>query len=538
MAPTFSEPTLDLQPDRSEPLSSTAERSPGGPCIALVDGSRPPEWTCELETLLRRRLRLAAGIMLLGFSAFLAWCLLVVGLSPLLSDWLSAAHGALVAVLAAVTLWLGGRKAIPLRQLRMAELMIFGLPAAFFAAAHAVATVQYAARGDFQFETGTWLVLMYTYSLFIPNTFRRAAVVIACLALLPIVLLGVLIWWSPEVARLASLEQRTWIALLMVVAGVGAALGVDTIGTLRRRAFEAQQLGQYRLKRRLGAGGMGEVYLAEHQLLKRPCVVKLIRPEKAGDRRALARFQREVRATARLSHWNTVEVYDYGNTADGTFYYVMEYLPGVTLGELVARHGPLPPERAIYFLRQACDALREAHAIGLVHRDLKPGNLFVAQRGGVFDVVKILDFGLVKPLAEDQPVHLTLEGSIAGSPQFMSPEQATGEGQPDVRSDIYSLGAVGYFMLTGRPPFEADRPIPLLIAHAREQVVPPSRHRPEIPADLEQIVLRCLAKSPEDRYPSVVALDEALSQCEAAGLWNRQRAAEWWQQQGLELAVP
>ncbi len=264
---------------------------------------------------------------------------------------------------------------------------------------------------------------------------------------------------------------------MFCVAGGGSVFGVGVIGSLRREAFAARQLGQYRLGRRIGAGGMGEVYLAEHQLLKRPCVVKLIRPDRSGNPKVIARFQREVRATAKLSHWNTVEIYDYGCTPDGTFYYVMEFLPGMNLGELVERFGPLPPARVIYLLRQACDGLAEAHAAGLVHRDIKPGNIFAARRGGIYDVAKLLDFGLVKPVMDDAPVHLTAEGTITGSPLFMSPEQAIGDAKPDPRSDIYSLGAVGYYLLTGHPPFEGDKPLKVIFAHAHDAAAPPSNAR-------------------------------------------------------------
>src|SRR5262249_37677439 len=193
--------------------------------------------------------------------------------------------------------------------------------------------------------------------------------------------------------------------------------------------------GQYGLVEPLGKGGMGEVYLAEHRMLKRPCAVKLIRPEQAGDPHVLARFEREVQMTARLSHWNTVEIYDYGRAEDGTFFYVMEYLPGLSLDDLLQRYGPLPAERVIHILRQACQGLREAHSIGLIHRDIKPGNIFAAQRGGLFDVVKLLDFGLVKPVAEISAARLTQEGGISGTPLFMSPEQARGLNELDGRSD-------------------------------------------------------------------------------------------------------
>src|SRR2546423_6863854 len=171
---------------------------------------------------------------------------------------------------------------------------------------------------------------------------------------------------------------------------------------------------------------MGEVYLAEHQLLKRPCAVKLIRLGVESGPKAQERFEREVRLTAALAHPNTVEIYDYGRTEDGTYYYVMEYLPGLTLTELVERHGPLPPGRAVYLLRQVCGALREAHAAGLIHRDIKPSNIFAARRGGMDDVAKLLDFGLVRPAETSRAPHLSEEGQILGTPMFMSPEQATG----------------------------------------------------------------------------------------------------------------
>jgi eukaryotic-like serine/threonine-protein kinase len=293
-------------------------------------------------------------------------------------------------------------------------------------------------------------------------------------------------------------------------------------------------LGQYRLCRLIGSGGMGDVYLAEHQMMKRPCAIKLIRPGKAHDPQALARFEREVRATAKLSHWNTIEIFDYGRTEDGTFYYVMEYLPGLSLAELVDKHGPLPAPRAVHLLSQSCDALAEAHAAGLIHRDIKPGNIFAAQRGGIHDVAKLLDFGLAKPIATETPVQLTQEGSITGSPLFMSPEQALGDSEPDARSDIYSLGAVAYYLLTGVPPFDGDRAVKIILAHAQQEVVPPSRLRSDIPPDVEQIVMRCLAKNPADRYPSAAALRQALSECVAAGGWTHEDAAGWWHVHGVQ----
>ncbi len=317
-------------------------------------------------------------------------------------------------------------------------------------------------------------------------------------------------------------------ALILLMLAVGSTFGARTLSRLRRQVVEARKLGQYRLQRRIGCGGMGEVYLAEHQLLKRPCAVKLIRPCAATDSRALARFEREVRLTATLSHPNTVDVYDYGRAEDGTYYYVMEYLRGLSLAELVERHGPLPPERTVYLLRQVCGALREAHAAGLIHRDLKPSNIFAARRGGMEDVAKLLDFGLVRPAATVGAAHLSAEGQIVGTPQYMSPEQARGAHELDERSDIYSLGAVAFYLLTGRPPFEGDDGISVLIAHARDPVTPPSQIRPSIPEDLEQVVLRCLAKDTAERFEDAERLERALAGCACAQDWDQDRAAHWW----------
>src|SRR5262245_60391171 len=252
-----------------------------------------------------------------------------------------------------------------------------------------------------------------------------------------------------------------WLALAVAVAVHGS----YRIEVLRQEAVASRRLGQYQLKQCIGSGGMGDVYLAEHVLLRRPCAIKLIRSERAGDPTNLARFEREVQATATLTHPNTVEIFDYGHAADGTFYYAMEYLPGISLDELVRRHGPLPAARVIHLLRQVCGALQEAHTAGLIHRDIKPGNVLVCQRGGRHDVAKLLDFGLVQVHGlNPDGQQLTQEGAIAGTPAYMSPEQAAAKADLDGRSDLYSLGAVAYFLLTGQPPFVRDSAVQTLSA--------------------------------------------------------------------------
>jgi len=525
--------TLDAQA-----IALAEENVTAGPKIQLVEGSGPG-LSGDTERLLRVRLRAAALVLLIGSAAFLVRNTFDIELgetktarveqSGRLLYWFHLAHVVALAIVNAV-LWRRSQQ-FSMRHLRWAEFVIFAWTAAFFLRVQHFQMVFSATSFDTLWSPAAiWLSLMFIYAIFIPNTWRRAAVCLGLLAIAPIA------WMSFDIAYEFAIN-KAWLkdpepystTAIMLLVGFGAGVyGTHVIGMLRREVYEARQLGQYHLKHLIGAGGMGEVYLAEHRLLKRPCAIKIIRPGKADDPKVLARFEREVRATAALSHWNTVEIFDYGHADDGTFFYVMEYLPGLSLAELVERYGPLPPERVVHLLRQVCDALREAHSAGLIHRDIKPGNIFAAQRGGVYDVAKLLDFGLVKPLGVEEPLQLTQDGAITGSPLYMSPEQVVGEVESDVRGDIYSLGAVAYFLLTGRPPFESDKAIKILMAHVNDEVVLPSRLRGDIPTDLEHVVLRCLAKRPEDRFQDVVGLDRALGECECAGEWTRQRAAGWW----------
>jgi serine/threonine protein kinase len=269
------------------------------------------------------------------------------------------------------------------------------------------------------------------------------------------------------------------------------------------------------------------VFLAEHRLLKRPCAVKFVRPELAAHPATAARFEREVRAVTGLTHFNTVRVYDYGRADDGSFYYVMEYLDGPTLDALVKRAGPLDPGRVVYLLRQLCGALAEAHAAGLVHRDIKPGNVIVAALGGQRDVAKLLDFGLVHDAGSDDG-RLTRTGMVLGTPAYMSPEQAGGEGAIDARGDVYSLGAVAFFALTGRPPFDRATAGQFIAAHLTQPAPRADVVNPGVPSDLSDVVARCLAKDPAERFPTVAELDRALAGCGCAAEWSAGHAARWW----------
>ena len=315
---------------------------------------------------------------------------------------------------------------------------------------------------------------------------------------------------------------------LPLVTALVATYAAHIINSARREAFKARQFGQYRLMERLGGGGMGEVFRAEHVLLKRPCAIKLIKAANEANATAIARFEIEVKTTAKLTHWNTVEIYDYGRTDDGTFYYVMELLPGMSLEDLVEKHGPLPPARAVYLLRQVCGALQEAHLAGLIHRDIKPANIFAAQRGGVYDVAKLLDFGLVKQRADETDGKTSGREPVSGTPLYMSPEQASAYEDVDGRADIYSLGAVAYYLLTGQPPFSGKNVLDILISHRKKEASPPSRLNPAIPVDVEQIVLKCLAKKPSDRYLDAASLMQALGCCSVASGWGPEQAANWW----------
>jgi len=508
------------------------------PRVELVEGSGSG-LSSETRGLLATRLRAAAIILCLGFSVFLVqrFFLRPAALPFEEKRYLDVFHVAIVLMLAIESLLICVRCPGTMKYLRWAEMIIFGLPGVYFLLMQYEGIKTATVAGNptqaaivVLLTVIFWNCLIFTYAMYIPNQWRRATAMIGTMAIMPVAMCIFQKWQNPLVSDVIDMYLLVEIALIMLVSGSAAIYGTHKINYLRREAFEAKQLGHYRLKRLLGSGGMGEVYLGEHQLLKRPCAIKVIRPGRTNDPNVLARFEREVQATAHLTHWNTVEIFDYGRTEDGTFFYVMEYLPGLALAELVKGHGPLPASRAIHLLRQACDALHEAHAANLVHRDIKPGNIFISQRGGIHDVVKLLDFGLVKAVSGDESVELTQDGAITGSPLYMAPEQAMDTRKPDGRSDIYALGAVAYFMLTGRPPFEGEKAIQIIFAHANEEVVPPSRLNPQVPEDLEQVVLRCLEKKPEDRFANVEQLGKALRACENGRPWDSDLAAQWWRE--------
>jgi serine/threonine protein kinase len=318
-------------------------------------------------------------------------------------------------------------------------------------------------------------------------------------------------------------------------ASVLAYFGARMIHSIGLDVSKARLLGAYRLESRLGAGGMGEVWRASHRMLVRPAAIKLIAPHHLGSdaQAVLTRFEQEVQATAQLRSPHTVEVYDFGRADDGSFYYVMELLEGMDLQQLVDTHGPLPAARAVNILRQACHSLGEAHSAGLVHRDVKPANIFVCRYAGDFDFVKVLDFGLVKQQKLDGDPAVTRADRLLGTPAFMAPEMALGS-EVDGRADIYALGCVAYWLLTGSLVFEGENLVATVAKHISEQPVPPSqRADQEIPAALERVIMDCLRKKPDDRPSSTEELASRLAGCDVDA-WTPADAKSWWQRNSVE----
>ncbi|MGE0784956.1 MAG: serine/threonine-protein kinase [Sandaracinaceae bacterium] len=316
-------------------------------------------------------------------------------------------------------------------------------------------------------------------------------------------------------------------------------LGVITVGFtvklsqvlygLRRQLKEAQQLGQYILESKIAEGGMGVIYRARHVLLRRPTALKLLRPE-LSDERSAARFEREVLLTSQLRHPNTVVVHDFGRTPDGVFYFAMELLDGVDLQTMVDRQGPLPVARMLYLFRQAASALSEAHGAGLIHRDVKPSNLFVSSAGPVKDWVKVLDFGLVREREPETSVGLSVAGAIVGTPLYMAPEQISDPDHIDTRADLYALGCTMYFALTGTPVFEGSL-IEVCAQHLKEAPVPIGVRNPDVPPEVERLVASLLEKDPDERLQSAEELVLAIDRLAETHPWSARQSADAWEAQ-------
>jgi serine/threonine protein kinase len=304
---------------------------------------------------------------------------------------------------------------------------------------------------------------------------------------------------------------------------------------MQEELSRTQDFGSYRLEERLGAGGMGEVWRATHRLLRRDAAVKLVIPDLLsrigpGERRHMQqRFEQEAQSIAALRSPHTVSLYDFGVSDEGSMYYVMELLDGIDAEQLVTRYGPQPAARVVSLIRQACESLEEAHDLGMVHRDVKPSNVFVCRLGKQTDFVKLLDFGLVKALQSPEETRLTMQGEVSGTPAFMAPEQVRSEPDIDARADVYGLGCVAYYLLTGTLVFAGPTPMAMAIAQLERDPEPPSqRTELYIPESLERVVMACLEKKPEDRPQSAAAVAELLDACTGIPAWTRADAARWW----------
>jgi len=377
-------------------------------------------------------------------------------------------------------------------------------------------------------------LLLIARAVILPSTASRTLVVSVAAAAPALAWMG----WHAARSGLGHNLRSPGPANLAIQSGwLGAALLLSVLASrvtygLRSAVREARQVGQYTLEEKLGEGGMGVVYRARHARLKRPTAVKLLSPEKV-EPQTVERFEREVQITARLTHPNTVAVFDYGRTLDGVFYYAMEYLEGISLEKLVAEHGPQAPGRVVHVLRQVAGALGEAHALGIVHRDVKPANVILCQRGGVADVAKVLDFGLVKDQAVPEAAALTQSNMILGTPLYIAPEALTAPEHVGPRTDLYGLGAVGYYLLTGSPVF-AGRTVEVFGHHLHTRPAPPSeRLGVAIPPGLEDAILSCLEKDPELRPRDAQAFIDALDE---AGVepWTEANARAWWAARAAE----
>jgi serine/threonine-protein kinase len=405
---------------------------------------------------------------------------------------------------------------------------------------YAIAAAEFADPQSLEMHRG-WLGLSWVavwvvlFTVVVPTTPRRALLTaLASVSSVPVII-GLMI--AAGYTSLRVEPALFFIGLVfpyLLVAGM-AYVGARIVYQLGTEVKRARELGSYRLEEKLGEGGMGEVWRARHRMLARPAAIKLIR-RAGGDARAgvsdeaVRRFEREAQVIARLRSPHTVELFDFGRSEDGAFYYVMELLDGLDADSLVRRFGPVPPERAIYLLRQVCHSLSEAQSCGLVHRDIKPANIFLCRYGEEYDFVKVLDFGIVgsaRNATDPAAVH-TAEHAVRGTPAFIAPEQAMG-GEVDGRADIYATGCLAYWFLTGELVFTGETPMALLVHHAKTTPAPPSTRtdRP-IPRPLDDLVLTCLAKDPADRPQSARELSLRLAELDVVSAWTQDRAAEWW----------
>ncbi len=454
--------------------------------------------------------------------------------------WL-AWRGLVLVVMAVATALTVTRKRWRLRQLRVIEAVAFVTVTLYLAATTYAVGVADLATGAAAW-TGTLLgfgLLMIAYGVFVLNTLARAVVGVVVIGAAP---LAAVLFVRARAANAGAAFDAVATGRLFetgLVLGGSAAVAVFSAFvtyTLFTYAYDQRKRTYYDLEERIGSGGMGEVWRGRHQTLARPTAIKLIREDRLKGvdadqaRRVLLRFEREAKATAALRSPHTIEVYDFGVTGDGHFFYAMEFLDGFDLQSLVERFGPVPAERAVHVLVQACDSLADAHDSGLIHRDIKPANLFLCRLGPSCDHVKLLDFGLVQhehPVSES--AKLTREGTTAGTPAYMAPEMVVARNGVDHRSDIYALGCVAYWLATGTLVFSTTGGVAQIVEHVKTVPTPPSRRsdRP-LPSQLEVIIMKCLEKDPANRFQDARAMSAALRAVPVADPWDTGRAEAWW----------
>jgi eukaryotic-like serine/threonine-protein kinase len=490
--------------------------------------------------LLQQRLALFARIIVLFgvvIQALVRWVAFRMGGTPFAVniDWTPNVH--LLVLLGGVALWWrarNGRRS--LRELLWLDVACLVLPVTF--SSFALWDAQPVVRPNLIHVLGTGYLLVLR-AVLVPSTGRRTGLIGLLFGG------GVMAWTYAYYARpgmadiappiLFTMSTAVWVSMAVTIASVAS----HTIFGLRRRVREATQMGQYLLIRKIGQGGMGVVFEASHALLRRRTALKLLPISNAGEHN-VARFEREVRLTSTLTHPNTVAIYDYGRSPDGVFYYAMEYLDGVDLQKLVDRFGAQPSGVVEHILEQVCGALSEAHAAGLIHRDIKPANVILCERGGTPAVAKVVDFGLVKAIrAGDESLAETNARGLVGTPLYMSPESITQPDQVDGRSDLYAVGALGYFLVTGQHVFTGATSVEVCAHHLHTAPVPPGRRgAARVDPELEVLLLQCLAKDREQRPDSAHALGERLAAVRASSGLDAAAVRAWWEQIRAQPAGP
>jgi serine/threonine-protein kinase len=486
----------------------------------------------QARAFLQERLGTYSGVLFAGLGILNAFFWLLYSsydeIAP--KHWRLIVGGSAVALAALGLVW-----RVVLARRRLGERALYRVDVAY---AIAIGTMLAAAAvlSPDRHASGYAILTQTIFAVFIraflvPSSGRRTAIT-AAIAFFPIA--GAATWLAANTEQ--DVPGPAYAAGAMILSSVAvllASLGSRLIYGLQRKVSDAMQLGQYTLGEKIGEGGIGTVYRGHHVMLRRPTAIKLLRADRIGAE-ALDRFEREAQHTSQLCHPNTVEVYDYGRSSDGVLYYAMEFLDGPNLEEVVRRHGALGPGRTIDILVQICGALQEAHDRGVVHRDIKPANIILCEHGGVPDVAKVVDFGLVKEITQDA---VTTSENLVGTPAYLAPELITDPRAISSSADLYALGAVAYFLLAGRRVFDGSNAVELCVQHATKEPQPLSSVARGVPPALEAAVMRCLRKQPAARFASAAELAAALRAIETTD-WSEDAAAAWWTRERAVRQAP